>query len=117
MFYENFSCFLSFSPFNPCWEVKIRKKNIIDVKGKAKDEKLCQKQKRWTTFHKETYIEFLNSVDWTQQSCNSVNWAAFMQGSESLCFEENTFASLQAVKKTLESYLVKMSLVKTLVCP
>lgn len=30
-----------------------------------------------------------------------------MQGSESLCFEENTFASLEAFKTALESHLVK----------
>lgn len=58
-------------------------------------KKLCQNLKSYTRLYRETYIECSNSVTWTQQSlnCNSLNYAAFMQVSKFLWFEENTCAS------------------------
>lgn len=69
MFDENFSCFLSFSPLNPHWEVKVRKRNTIDVKGKVRDEKSHVRIRKG----KLLFTELFNTANWTQQSCKSLN--------------------------------------------
>lgn len=59
MFDENFSCFLSFSPLNPHWEVKVRKKNAIDVKGKARDEKAMSELEKVNFFLQSSSIQWI----------------------------------------------------------
>lgn len=57
MFDENFSCFLSFSPLNPHWEV--RKRNAIDVKGKARDEKTMSELEKVNFFLQNSSIQWI----------------------------------------------------------
>lgn len=59
MFDENFSCFLSFSPLNPHWEVKVRKRNAIDVKGKARDEKNMSELEKVNFFLQNSSIQWI----------------------------------------------------------
>lgn len=59
MFDENFSCFLSFSPLNPHWEVKVRKRNTIDVKGKARDEKTMSELEKVNFFLQSSSIQWI----------------------------------------------------------
>lgn len=59
MFDENFSCFLSFSSLNPHWEVKVRKRNTIDVKGKARDEKAMSELEKVNFFLQSSSIQWI----------------------------------------------------------